>query len=225
MGRLLSRSLLQSAIRVVWLAAFTLLAAAFGFAQSASDPWLILASGEKGSINVHTTRDDLVRMFGAANVVDQDVDTGEGEMQSATFLFPTDPERRIWIMWKDPETKTAPQSADILGKKSRWHAAHGITLGSSISEMERVNGRPFRFALTNDGTDMADETISWQGGLLEKEFQSDGRVILELEWSPAKGAKPKGPSPDFHVDSDSPAWRAQKPHISRMSWLFPTTQP
>jgi hypothetical protein len=225
MNRLLSRLLLQSAIPVVRLAAFTLLAAAFGFAQSASDPWLILASGEKESINARTARNDLVRVFGATNVVDQDVDIGDGEMQSATFLFPTDPERRIEILWKDPETKTAPQSADVLGKKSQWHAAHGITLGSSINELERLNGRPFRFALTNDGTDMADETILWQGGLLEKEFQWHGRVILELEWSPAKGAKPKGPSPDFHVESDSPAWRAQKPHISRISWLFPNTQP
>lgn len=202
-----------------------LVASVCAFGQEESDPWLILASGEKGPISVHTTRKDLVRMYGAANVVDQDVDMGEGEMQSGTFLFPNDPERRIEILWKDPDTKTVPVYADILGKKSRWHTVHGITLGTSVPELERLNGRPFHFALTNDGTDMAEETISWQGGRIEKEFQGNGRILLELQWSAARGHKAHGPA-DLGADSNNPAWRAQNPHISRISWMFPSdTQP
>lgn len=196
-----------------------------GFGQSVPDPWLILASGEQGAINAHTTRQDLVRIYGAANVIDQDVDIDEGEMQSATFLFPQDPERQIEILWKDPDTKIAPVSADIHWKKSRWHALHRITLGTSANELERLNGRPFRFTLTNERTDMGEELILWRGGSLEKEFQGDGRVILELEWAPAKGAKQRSPH-DVEIDSDNPAWRAQNPHVSRMTWLFPSsTQP
>ena len=210
---------------VFGFAGFVFLLTMLGFGRSEPDPWLILASGEKGSINAHTTRDDLVRIYDAANVVDQNVDIGEGEMQSATLLFPNDPERQIELLWKDPDTKTSPESADVRGKKSRWHAVHGITLGTSASELQRLNGRPFHFALTNDGTDMADELISWRGGSLEKEFQGDGRVILELEWAPAKGAQPRGPH-DFETNSDNPAWRAHNPHVSRMSWIFPSnTQP
>ncbi len=206
---------------VPWLAGCVLLTTLSSFGQAAPDPWLVLANGEKGSINVHTTRQDLVRSYGASNVVDQDVDVGEGEMQSATFLFPKDPERQIEILWKDPDTKTAPESADILGKKSRWHAVRGITLGTSASELERFNGRPFHFTLTNDGRDMRQELISWRGGSLEKELQGDGRVILELEWAPAKGTKPRGPH-DIETNSSNPGWRAQNPHVSRMSWLFPS---
>ncbi len=207
------------------LAGFVFLVATLGFGQAAADPWLMVPSGEKGSINSHTTRNDLVRMYGAANVVDQDVDTGEGEMQSATFLFPKDPERKIEILWKDPDTKTAPESADIRGKKSRWHAVHGISLGTTSTELEHINGRPFRWTLMNDGTDMAQELISWRGGSLEKEFQGDGRVNLELEVAPTKGAKPRGPH-DAETNSDNPAWRAHNPHISRMTWSFHSnTQP
>ncbi|MGB6632343.1 MAG: hypothetical protein WBE52_13985, partial [Terriglobales bacterium] len=128
----------------VGLAGFILLAVMTVFGQAQVDPWLILASGEKGTINSHTTRKDLVRTYGAANVVDQDVDIGEGEMQSGTFLFPEDPQRQIEILWKDPDHKTAPESAQILGKKSLWHGVHGITLGTSVRELERLNGRPFR---------------------------------------------------------------------------------
>jgi len=203
----------------VGLAGFILLAAMTAFGQAQADPWLILASGEKGAINSHTTRQDLVRKYGAANVVDQDVDIGEGEVQSGTFLFPKDPQRQTEILWKDPDNKTAPESAQIWAKKSLWHGVHGITLGTSVSELERLNGRRFRFALTNDGTDMAEETISWRGGRLEKEFQGNGRIILRIESSPTKGAKQSGPA-DFEVDSDNPDWCAQTPHISEMTWFF-----
>ena len=177
----------------VGMAGFILLAAMTAFGQAQADPWLILASGEKGAINWHTTRKDLVRMYGAANVVDQDVDIGEGEMQSGTFLFPKDPQRQIEILWKDPDNKTAPESAQILGKKSLWHGVHRITLGTSVIELELLNGRPFRFALTNDGTDMAEEAISWQGSRLEKEFQGNGRINQQIESSPTKAAKQRGP--------------------------------
>ena len=193
-----------------------------GFGQAAPDAWLILASGETGSINAHTTREDLVRAYGISNVIDQDVDVGEGEMQSETVLFANDPERRIEILWKDPDKKAEPTSVGIRGKKSRWHAGHGITLGTSLSELEHVNRRPFHYALVNEGADMVEELFSWQGGVLEKEFQGNGRVTLSLQWSPPKGTKPKGPS-DFKANSDDPVWRAQNPHISEMTWVFPSS--
>lgn len=201
------------------LAGFILLAAMAAFGQGQSGPWLILATGEKGAINSHTTRKDLVRRYGAANVVDQDVDIGEGETQSGTFLFPKDPQRQIEILWKDPDKKTALESAQIWGKKSLWHGILGITLGTSVGELQRLNGRAFRFALTNDGTDIAEETISWQGGRLEKELQGNGRVKLQIEESPTKGAKQRRPG-DFEVDSDNPVWRAHTPHIREITWFF-----
>ena len=79
-----------------------------GAAQSAPDPWLILADGTAGTINSKTTRADLVRSFGAANVMDRDVDIGEGETEPGTVVFSKEPERSIDILWKDPATKRAP---------------------------------------------------------------------------------------------------------------------
>jgi hypothetical protein len=213
-----SNSLCRVFLLLLIAVQIVLMTPAFGQAQS--DLWLILASGESGSIKAHTTRAELVRMYGPANVVDQDIDMGEGDMEPATFLFPEDPERQLEIVWKDPSTKVEPASAEIRGKKSRWHAAHGVTLGTSVSELERINGRPFHFALTNAGTDQADELILWRGGALQKEFAIDGQVALGLEWTPAKGAKPSRPS-DFKVDSDNASWLAQNPHVVRMTWVFP----
>lgn len=203
----------------IGLAGFMLLAAVTTFGQAQSHSWLIVAGRQLGAINSGTTRTDLVRMYGAVNVVDQDIDVGDGEMQSATFLFLKDPQRQIEILWKDRGKKAAPESAQISGKKSRWHGVHGITLGTSVSKLERLNGRPFRFALTNEGTDMAEETISWEGGRLEKDFQGTGHVVLQIDSSRTKGIKQRGPA-DFKVDSDNPIWRGQTPYISKMTWFF-----
>jgi hypothetical protein len=188
------------------------------FGQAESDPWLIRANGEKGSINAHTTRQDLVKLYGASNVVDRDLADGEDTVPG-TVLFPNDPQREIEILWKDPNIRSAPECAHIWGKRSRWHGVGGVTLGTSVSELERLNGRPFHLALTNDGTDMAQETISWRGGFLEKEFRGNGHIVLLIQGSPIEGVKPTGPS-DFEVDSDSPAWRAQNPHITEITWIF-----
>ena len=114
-------------------------------AQSA-DPWLIVPSGQGSVISSHTTRKDLVQAYGAANVVDQDVDVGEGETQPGTVIFPKDPERLIEILWKDPDKKTLPASAQLSGAKSRWKTAHSISLGTSLKDLERRNGRPFKLA-------------------------------------------------------------------------------
>jgi hypothetical protein len=191
------------------------------FGRSANDPWLLLASGETGSINVHTTHEDLVRAYGAANVTEQEVDVGEGEMLPLTLLFSEDPQRRVEILWKDPAKKTKPASATIRGKASRWHAVYGISLGTTLSELERINGRPFHYAMTNDGTDMAEEHISWQRGLLEKDFQGDGRIILSLVGPPIHDPLQKGPH-DFAGDSNEPAMRKRNLHIGSITWEFPS---
>jgi hypothetical protein len=140
---------------------------------------------------------------GASNVVDQDVDVGEGEMEPETVLFPNDPERRIEILWKDPDKRAEPASVCIRGRASHWHATHGISLGTTLRQLQRANGRPFRYNLVNDGTDMVNELFSWHGGRLEKDFQGKGSVILGLKHAPTKATARDGPK-DFGGESDAP---------------------
>lgn len=147
--------------------------------QSEPDPWLILLSGEKGVIGAHTTRQVLVRTFGAANVIDKDIDVGEGETEPGTVLFPKDPQRLIEILWKDAG-KTTPASGQIEGSKSRWRAAHNISLGTSLKELERLNGRPFHLA--GFGWDYSGTVLSWDEGSLAAEFNGgNGRLLLRLD--------------------------------------------
>lgn len=198
---------------------FVLIGSAFG--QTANDPWLILKNGQAGSINAHTTREDLVRKYGISNVTEKDAEDEDGETQPLTVLFAEDPQRRIELLWKFSDKKTEPAFVTIRGKASRWHATHGISLGTTLPELEHINGRPFHFALTNGGTDMAEEHISWQGGALEEDFQGDGRVILLLVGPPSKNGAHKGPS-DFRGESNESEMRNRKLYVNSITWVFPS---
>jgi len=180
-------------------------------AQSDSDAWLILASGQKGLINMHTSRADLARLFGDKNVVDKDVDVGEGETEPGTVVFSNDAERRIEVLWVDPDKKDALKSATITGSKSRWHAAHGITLGASVEDIERVNGRAFAISF---GTDEPGAIVSWHRGRLEGDL-GNGQVFVTLQPTTKERIRP-----NWGGDSDTPAMRKLKLCVSKISWRF-----
>ena len=86
------------------------------FGQGEADPWLIVPNGDAGPISFRASRADLVQRYGAANVVDQEVGVGEGDTDTATVLFPKDPERRIEILWQDREKEAYPSSVTISGQ-------------------------------------------------------------------------------------------------------------
>jgi hypothetical protein len=214
------------------VAAFLLLLAFPVSGQVASDPWLILADGKQGSINAHTTREDLVRAYGANNVVDGDVDVGEGEVDPGTILFPSDPENSIEILWNDVENKTDPGSLTIRGNKSRWKALHEISLGTTLKQLERLNGRPFHMA--GYGWDYSGTVMSWDMGMLTHDLgQFDpqegverGRIILRLDCDRANTepiTKEEGMqiAGDRNFSSHHPVLQKMNPCVSEMVWVFP----
>lgn len=191
---------------------FLLLVPAFG--QADSDPWLILTNGEKGPINAHTTREDLVRLYGSENVVDQDVPLGEGDTEPGTVLFPNDPTRTIEILWQDHDTRAKPSRATIFGKTSRWHAVHGISLGTTYRELERLNGRAFPVSW---GTDQGSVVLSWNGGLLDVDLKGEGRVFIWLDGAPSNA----GPSRTSHEGANAPKpAKGQERRVDQIAWEF-----
>jgi len=150
------------------LAGFAYLMTVLGFGQGEADPWLVVPNGDSGPMNYRVTRAELVRRYGAANVVDEEVGVGEGDTDTATVLFPKDSERRIEILWQDREKEAYPSSVSVSGKASRWHAVHGISLGMPYSELARINGKPFPISW---GTDQGSVVLSWNGGLLDKDLK------------------------------------------------------
>jgi len=72
------------------------------------DPWFIDPAGKTGRITGQSSHSDLVRIFGASNIGDGEVEEGEGQTLAATVVFPKDPSKRIAIVWKDSAGKRSP---------------------------------------------------------------------------------------------------------------------
>ena len=191
--------------------------------NSGTDQWVILLPPQSGVITASTTRRDLVNRFGVRNVSDGDVGIGEGETAPGTVVFPKDPIRAIEILWKDPKTKRSPESLTIGGKASRWKTAHGISLGTSLKQLEQINGKSF--VLSGFGWDYSGTVHSWDNGVLSKDFEGHGRVILRLD---TDLKPPNLPQPDYdHVTGDGsfsssdPAMQKINPRVYEILWEFP----
>jgi hypothetical protein len=115
------------------------------------------------AIGPNTTSADLAARFGSANVVDGAVYVGEGFSEPGTVLFGDVPERRAEIVWRRG-TRQGPRFMRVRGEISQWRTPQGLTLGLDLSQVERLNRRPFR--LRGFGWDSGGRTTSWSGGVL-----------------------------------------------------------
>jgi hypothetical protein len=186
------------------------------------DPWLILATGETGTIHAKTARAELVSTFGAANVVDQDIDIGEGETEPGTVVFPNEPKQLIEILWKDPAAKRDPKSVTIHGEASRWKAVHDISLGTSLKDLERINAKPFH--LSGFAWDYSGTVTAWDGGLLEDDLEKKARVYVRLH-APARpdvtDKELEQVAGDREFSSQHPVMQKLNPRVYMMVWMFP----
>jgi hypothetical protein len=136
-----------------------------------------------------TTEEELVRRFGSDYVRSGPVAGGgaEGEYTQGTILFPETIDAKVEILWKVRELKRAPYLVWIVGRQSRWRSPEGITLGTDLRTVERVNRRPFRMA--GFGFDGSGTVISWAGGRLAVPDSAGCRMRLglDLRFEPAIG--------------------------------------
>lgn len=191
-----------------------------------ANPWTISVDGGSGAISATTTEADLRLMYGPENVKNGEIQIGEGEVESGTVVFPDDPLKRIEVLWADPE-KRIPKSVYLGGHnaadgdESLWRTTYGITLGTTLLELERINRKPFRLA--GFDWDYAGTVLSWNSGVLEGVLGSDARtkVFLRLGYSP-------GPVPPEHravqgdrsFSSGHPAMQKINPHVYQMVFMF-----
>lgn len=110
---------------------------------------------------------DLVKRFGSKNVTNELIEGGgaEGDMNPGTVLFAGQSDSRAEIFWKDAGAKTYPDWISVDGGTSRWRSPAGITLGTDLLTVEKLNGRPFR--LLGFGYDSEGAVTSWAGGRLD----------------------------------------------------------
>ena len=99
--------------------------------------------------------------FGAKNVTFKEVDAAEGSKGRATVLFDDDPTKRIVVFWHDE--KRARPSMIKVSAPSLWVGPGGIGNGMKLTDVEKLNGKPFKLA-----------GFDWDGGGLVREL--DGKL-------------------------------------------------
>jgi hypothetical protein len=120
------------------------------------------AIGCDGAFAKDTSHAKLVTAFGAKNVTFKEVDAAEGSKEKATVLFDDDPTRRIVVFWHDDKNRTRPSIINISAP-SLWVGPGGIGNGLKLTDVEKLNGKPFKLA-----------GFDWDGGGFVREL--DGRL-------------------------------------------------
>jgi hypothetical protein len=155
----------------------------------------------------------LRQRYGSQSVAQTRIELGEGETAPGTVLYPGDSLRRLEIIWRDTLARQGPARLILRGHQSRWQVARGISLGTSLQDLERLNGRPF--TLAGFGWDYAGVLISWNGGSLDSAL---AEVKLYLDPGPAQSesAPYSQVLGDREYSSSLPAMQQLNPRVAQI---------
>jgi hypothetical protein len=158
----------------------------------------------------------LVQAFGAPNVSHEDVFVA-GDTIPMTVVFPKDPERRLMVHWLDDDGRRGLGS--VIIQSPAWTVG-GATVGMSIAEVQRLNGRPFKL-VDFLGSDNDGQVLDWQDGKLETPLPGGCRIgavfgVNDADTDLTQGA----PHPDGFLSED-PALRAADPRLYELTVYFP----
>ena len=150
----------------------------------------------------------LAMVFNSRNMTftHEAVPGGEADV---TVLFPNDPKRRLEVWWSNPN-RTGTYLIDIAGK-STWTGPHGLRLGLTLEQLEKINRKPFK--MKGFGQDNVASISSWDGGALASiEGGCKAGISMHSNASEATAALPA----KDEYNSNDPALRTLKPTVSEI---------
>lgn len=151
-----------------------------------SADFLIIPGEQVGPIRADASEAGLMQTLGKANVVRDTIYTLEGQFDIGTTLYKNTADQ-AHILWRDkkrfarPETVLIRPARDenndllpgIAGKTVPWTTASGLRVGSTLREVEAINGKPF--TLYGFEWDYGGQSAGWKGGSLEAQ---NGRTFV-----------------------------------------------
>jgi hypothetical protein len=193
------------------------LSAPIGLAERAASAGVIKCDEE--TFGRYANRVDLVKAFGAGNVVDEEIDGAEIKKMMASVLYPNEPKARLEFIWSDQKARRRP--AMIRAKdQSSWASANGIRIGMALADIEKMNGRPFK--LSGFDWDLGGRVTNWQGGALGKPLR--GGCILGVEFVHPEDAPDENLTKvtgDREFSSDNEDMRAVEPFVGTVTISYP----
>ncbi|MBH8577815.1 hypothetical protein I8752_33610 [Nostocaceae cyanobacterium CENA369] len=160
----------------------------------------LIVPGERvGPVTRTTTKQDLVKLFGASRLVDKTISGAEGIGSFAATQVNLKQGRSLLIVWSD-RTRTKPLDVRNLGYA--WKTREGIGIGTPLSELRRKLGNFKLFGLAWDYSG----TILLDSSRLSK-YQ--GKLILRVDAAP--NAAEKYPN-DYQAVSGDGTFSSSNPH-------------
>jgi len=118
----------------------------------------------------------LTQRYGKDAIV-QELPGAEGETYKGLVLLPRAADRRIEVSFTDDAMKRATGlTIRDKAKASRWNLS-GITIGSSLAEAQKANGRPF--LVSGFDWDYGGFVADWKGGALGR-MEGGCRVMMRF---------------------------------------------
>jgi len=205
---------------VPWVAAVAI-ALLLAIAPAWAADWTIVPGQRVGPIDAGASEAKLVELFGRGNVASEAFEVEPGVAVPATIVFAGDPTRRAIVLWRD-ETRTGPESVLIRGERSVWRTDKGITLGTPLATLRRINGKPL--TLIGFGSDVGGTVLDNGGGALtelgapEKGERVGRTLVLRVEPDPSQRDSPAYQQAigDVELSSESDAMRSLNPRVFQL---------
>jgi hypothetical protein len=107
----------------------------------------------------------------------------------------------------------------LQGEKSLWQLPRGVTLGTSLHDLEQWNGRPF--ILAGFGWDYSGAVLSWNGGALDSSLGTSTKLYLAPPPSQNGDSLHAQAMGDRPFSSSSHPMRTINPKVYRIRVEFP----
>ena len=193
--------------------------------------FLIIPGQQVGPIRAEASEASLIRLLGKANVVRDTIYTVEGQFEIGTTLYRHTADQ-AQVLWRDkthfarPETVLIRPARDennalLPGEPSRWTTADGLRVGSTLREVEKINGSPF--SLYGFEWDYGGQSSGWKGGSLQTK---DGKTFIgatfgfDKEVPDNQQAFFESMMGDSEFLSNNPAMQQLNPTVQTLSIFF-----
>ncbi|QZT36452.1 hypothetical protein K5X82_14485 [Halosquirtibacter xylanolyticus] len=132
----------------------------------------IITHNQIGQVTLQTTHEQLVKLYGDKSLKET-MDEGTGAL--GTEVLFKNANNNIHITWQTSK-KVKPVIIKTDNKNSEWKTKDGIHIGTTLSEVEKINGASFKIMGYEIDRDLAGTVTDWGKGTL-----NDAKIGFQFE--------------------------------------------
>jgi hypothetical protein len=147
----------------------------------------------------------------------EDLSGAEGETYKGLVLFPKANDQRLEVTFKEDKPKHVSGLAlHDTARTSKWNVS-GITIGSSLTDVQKANGKPFLVA--GFEWDLGGFVTDWKGGALGRPMP--GGCTLTIRFGKSAAAPKSLLGDGVKVASDNATLVKWAPGVAEIGVNFP----